>query len=102
LHAETQSRGVKKFIIKNISASPRLRVNNNLFGSGLSGLGILIAIKEKLLPDPTMGKPLKGSDEELWSFRVGNYRVIYNFNNNDLTVLVIRISHRREVYKNFE
>jgi putative addiction module component (TIGR02574 family) len=30
LHAETQSRGVKKFIIKNISASPRLRVNNNL------------------------------------------------------------------------
>jgi len=67
-----------------------------------ASLRILKAIKEKLLPEPTMGKPLKGSDGELWSFRVGNYRVIYNFNNNDLTVLVIRISHRREVYKNIE
>jgi hypothetical protein len=33
-----RGRGVKKLIIKNISASPRLRVNNNFFGSGLYGL----------------------------------------------------------------
>jgi mRNA interferase RelE/StbE len=67
-----------------------------------ASLRILKTIKEKLLPDPTVGKPLKGSDGELRSFRVGSYRVLYNFNNNDLTVLVIRISHRREVYKNIE
>ena len=60
---------------------------------------ILEAIKTKLLPNPRVGKQLKGFDGELWSFRVGDYRVLYNFSDNDLIVLVIRISHRREVYK---
>jgi len=60
---------------------------------------ILTAIREKLLPDPTIGKPLKGHDGEIWSFRIGNYRVLYNFDNMKLEILVIRIGHRREVYK---
>lgn len=60
---------------------------------------ILGAIREKLLPDPRVGKQLKGFDGDLWSFRVGDYRVLYNFDDNELIVLVIRISHRREVYK---
>jgi mRNA interferase RelE/StbE len=62
-------------------------------------LRILKTIKEKLIPDPRVGKPLKGIDVDIWSFRVGNYRVLYNFNDKDLIVLVIRINHRREVYK---
>lgn len=60
---------------------------------------ILNAIREKLLPDPRVGKPLKGDDTSIWRFRVGNYRVLYTFNDNELVVLVIRISHRRDVYK---
>jgi len=65
-------------------------------------LRILKAIKEKLLPDPTVGKLLKGSDGEIWSFRVGDYRILYNFSAKEFTVLIIRISHRREVYKNID
>lgn len=60
---------------------------------------ILEAIKEKLLPDPREGKQLKGFSGDLWSFRVGDYRVLYNFKDDELIVFVIRISHRREVYK---
>jgi len=62
-------------------------------------LRILKAIMEKLLPNPRKGKPLKGKDGTLWSFRVGDYRVLYNFNDKELIVLIIRISHRKQIYK---
>jgi mRNA interferase RelE/StbE len=60
---------------------------------------ILKAIRERLLPDPRAGKPLRGKNGVLWSFRIGDYRVIYTFSDKDLVILVIRISHRREVYR---
>lgn len=60
---------------------------------------ILETINKKLLPDPYVGKPLKGQDGEIWSFRVGEYRVLYNFDNDELVILIIRIGHRRELYK---
>jgi len=60
---------------------------------------ILKDIREKLLPDPRIGKPLKGKDGILWSFRAGDYRVLYTFSDKDLIVLVVRIGHRREIYR---
>lgn len=60
---------------------------------------ILEEVREKLLPDPRAGKPIKGKDGILWSFRVGEYRVIYTFSDRELIVLVIRIGHRREIYR---
>lgn len=58
---------------------------------------ILEEVREKLLPDPRAGKPIRGKDGILWSFRVGEYRVIYTFSDRELIVLVIRIGHRREI-----
>jgi mRNA interferase RelE/StbE len=60
---------------------------------------ILKDIREKLLPDPRMGKPIKGRDGVLWSFRVGDHRVIYTFSDKDLIILVVRIGHRSDVYR---
>ena len=61
---------------------------------------VLNDIRKKLLPDPQgAGKPLKGQDGVLWSFRVGDYRVIYTFDEKDVWVLVVRVGHRREIYK---
>ena len=31
--------------------------------------------------------------------RVGNYRIIYSINDNLLTIEIIRIAHRKDVYK---
>ncbi len=59
---------------------------------------IMEAIRKNLLPNPKAGKPLKGKGGTLWSYRVGDYRVIYTFNDNELYVLVIRVGHRKEVY----
>lgn len=34
-----------------------------------------------------------------WRIRIGSYRVVYSINDGELVVLVIRIAHRREVYR---
>jgi len=61
---------------------------------------VMQAIREKLLPDPKVaGKALKGQDGVLWSFRAGDYRVLYVFDEKELWVLVVRIGHRKDVYK---
>lgn len=41
---------------------------------------------------------LKGADD-LWRVRAGDYRIIYTIQDAVCLVLVIRIGHRREVYR---
>ncbi|SMC92138.1 mRNA interferase RelE/StbE [Desulfocicer vacuolatum DSM 3385] len=44
------------------------------------------------------GKALKGNLKGHWRHRVGNYRVISFIDDDVLTVLVVRIGHRKNVY----
>ncbi|MCA1608607.1 MAG: type II toxin-antitoxin system RelE/ParE family toxin, partial [Acidobacteria bacterium] len=37
--------------------------------------------------------------EDVFRFRIGDYRVLYEIRNKQLVVLVIKIGHRREVYR---
>ncbi|NOZ80686.1 MAG: type II toxin-antitoxin system RelE/ParE family toxin [DPANN group archaeon] len=37
--------------------------------------------------------------EKSYKFRVGNYRLIVDLDNNQLSVLVIKIGHRKNIYK---
>jgi mRNA interferase RelE/StbE len=41
---------------------------------------------------------ISGSDEALYRLRVGNYRVIFQKEENALVIIIVRIGHRREVY----
>ena len=43
-------------------------------------------------------KPLKGKYKGLYRLRVGNYRIIYKVDNDQLIILVIRIGHRGNIY----
>ena len=54
-----------------------------------------------VLADPrSLGKNLKGPKMgEYWRYRVGDIRVICNILDGQMTVLVIEIGNRREVYK---
>jgi mRNA interferase RelE/StbE len=47
---------------------------------------------------PELGKHLIGID--LWSLRIGKYRVLYTIKENKLQVLVLTVSHRRKAYNN--
>jgi mRNA interferase RelE/StbE len=59
-----------------------------------------IEVKVALLDDPrSLGKPLSGGLSGLWRYRVGNYRVIANIEDRDVCILVVKIAHRKEVYR---
>lgn len=45
------------------------------------------------------GEPLKANRAGLWRYRVGDFRVICEIQDDRLVVLAIAIGHRREVYK---
>ncbi|MCM2357387.1 MAG: type II toxin-antitoxin system RelE/ParE family toxin [Geobacteraceae bacterium] len=49
-------------------------------------------------PLPPGVKKLKNSDG-LYRVRVSDYRIIYRIEQEILTVLVVKIGHRREVYR---
>ena len=45
------------------------------------------------------GKLLKGRLSEYWRYRIGNYRVICKIEDHKMTVLVIHIDHRKDIYQ---
>jgi len=49
-------------------------------------------------PRPSGAKQLKNRDR-YWRLRVGEYRVIYSIEDKKLLVTVVRVGHRREVYR---
>jgi mRNA interferase RelE/StbE len=53
------------------------------------------------LEDPrSIGKALHGSRPgEFWRYRVGDYRLICKIEDIRLLVLVLRIGHRKEIYR---
>ncbi len=56
------------------------------------------AIENKLLVDPFLyGIPLRGSLRNLRKLRVGDYRVVFLLEKNE--IFVIAIAHRKEIYK---
>ena len=47
-----------------------------------------------------IGEALKGSKlGEFWKYRVGDYRIISRIEDGELLILVIKIGHRKEVYR---
>lgn len=63
----------------------------------------LVRIKKKIeelaenLPDSNTTK-MKG-DNSFHKIRSGDYRIIYEIHNDRLVILVIKIGHRKDVYK---
>lgn len=44
-------------------------------------------------------KALKGELDDLWRYRVGNIRIICDIQDNVLTILVVKMGHRKGVYQ---
>ncbi len=53
------------------------------------------------LDDPrSIGEALHGSRlGEFWKYRVGDYRLICKIEDDRLVVLVLRLGHRKEIYR---
>ncbi|GAM09586.1 toxin RelG [Geobacter sp. OR-1] len=48
-------------------------------------------------PRPTGCEKLSG--QEKYRLRQGNYRIIYSIQDAELTIWVVKVGHRREVYR---
>jgi mRNA interferase RelE/StbE len=60
---------------------------------------ILDAIHKKLSSNPYIGKRLVGELSPYYRLRIGDYRVIYEIHDQQLIVLIIKVRHRKDVYK---
>ena len=60
-------------------------------------------LRERVAPlaDPrSLGAALKGDElGRFWKYRVGDYRIIAEIQDREIRILVVRIGHRREVYR---
>ena len=52
------------------------------------------------LPDPRdLGDALVGEWSGYWRYRIGDYRVITRFYDDVMVIAVVKVGHRREVYR---
>ena len=45
------------------------------------------------------GKALQGDKKGKWSYRVGDYRIIAEIQDDRILILITDVGHRREIYK---
>jgi mRNA interferase RelE/StbE len=63
---------------------------------------IIETLKTRIAPldDPRrLGSALSGQLGGLWRWRIGDYRVVARIEDERITILVVRVAHRREVYR---
>jgi mRNA interferase RelE/StbE len=57
-------------------------------------------LKLALQDNPRLqGKALTGRHSGQWRYRVGDYRLICNIQDDKVVILVLELGHRKEVYK---
>lgn len=49
-------------------------------------------------PRPAQSKKLKGYDD-LYRIRIADYRVVYEIVNQQVLITILRVAHRKDVYK---
>ncbi len=49
-------------------------------------------------PRPPGVVKLQGEDNA-WRIRVGNYRIVYEIHDRQIVIVVLRIAHRKDVYR---
>ena len=81
----------------------RFAVPRKSFLRGLTDKKLYQRLREALNaleanPRPVNCVKLQGQDE-LYRVRVGDYRIIYQIQDQRLIVLVVQIGHRRQIYR---
>jgi mRNA interferase RelE/StbE len=77
----------KKSVSKDLRALPKRDVAR------------ILACIQALVEDPRPPGCEKLSGQERYRVRQGDYRIIYEIQDDVLTVIVVKVGHRREVYR---
>lgn len=84
---EKYSLRFKKSVIKDFRKMPNKDVKR-----------ILICI-DSLCDNPRMEGTIKLSEQELYRVRLGMYRIVYEIQDLELVIVVIKVAHRSDIYK---
>ena len=52
----------------------------------------------RLSENPELGKRLTGLLSDRWSYRVGDWRILYKVRRKEVVILVLTVGHRSDVY----
>ena len=84
----------------NIVVDPTAKRNLKLLRRQNPSLfSLLSKLIDSLELNPFAGKPLQGDKHHCYSLRSGDYRIIYEIYLTEKTIHIIRVGHRREVYR---
>lgn len=53
----------------------------------------------RLSEHPELGKRLTGILSDRWSYRVGDWRILYKIKKKEVIILVLTIGHRSDIYE---
>ena len=78
---------VKKSVSKDLASIPKRDAQK------------IIKKIQSLVSDPRPNGCEKLTGDEKYRVRQGNYRIIYSIQDNELIVWVVKIGHRKEIYR---
>lgn len=78
----------KKSIAKDFKSLPKADIKK------------ILAKIDSLAENPRREGAIKLSGQDVYRIRQGLYRIIYEIRDNELVVLVIKVGHRSDVYRN--
>lgn len=53
---------------------------------------------QRLAEHPELGKRLTGLLRDRWSYRVGDWRILYKVKRVEVLILILTVGHRSDVY----
>ena len=85
-------------------ASYKVEISRNVRKKDLPSIPRLDVIKivkriEKLAEDPFPENATRLKGREEWRIRQGDYRILYIVEQDVVTVFVVKVGHRREIYR---
>ena len=89
--------GLRKFIIEFDPKSDR--EFKKLCRNNATLIPRLTKAIDSLILHPFQGKPLAGNKKGCYSLREGDYRVIYEIYLKQHIIHIIRVGHRRDIYR---
>lgn len=86
-------------LVYKIDFAPRTEQQLNLIPKNIRKLIFDRIDKLRTNSRPEGVEPLQGVEKGLFRIRQGDYRIVYSIQDQKLLILIVRIVHRKEVYK---
>lgn len=82
-----------------VVAGPAARAIAEVLPEAVAGAVIALVTGDLVAAPRRVGKPLRRELEGLWVARRGTFRVVYRIDDDNHEVVVLRVDHRRDVYR---